>query len=37
VVKRDATNFAVIMDLSESCMYLAPGNPCENAFEKYYI
>lgn len=37
VVKRDATNFAVIMDLSENCMYLAPGNPCENAFEKHYI
>ena len=37
VVKRDATNFGVIMDLSGNCMYLAPGNPCENAFEKYYI
>ena len=37
VVKRDATNFGIIMDLSENCMYLAPGNPCENEFEKYYI
>lgn len=37
VVKRDATNFAVIMDLTDNCMYLAPGNPCENAFEKYVI
>lgn len=37
LVKRDATNFAVIMDLTGNCMYLAPGNPCENAFEKYYI
>ena len=37
LVKRDATNFAVIMDLTGDCMYLAPGNPCENAFEKYYI
>ena len=34
---RSATNFAVIMDLTENCMHLAPGNPCENAFEKYYI
>lgn len=28
------------MDLSEMCMYLVPGNPCENAFnafEKHYI
>ena len=37
VENRSATNFAVIMDLTENCMYLAPGNPCENAFEKYYI
>ncbi len=36
-VERDATNFGVIMDLSENCMYLAPGNPCENEFEKHYI
>ena len=35
--ERDATNFAVIMDLTENCMYLAPGNPCENEFEKHYI
>ena len=34
---RDATNFGVIMDLTDNCMYLAPGNPCENEFEKYYI
>ena len=37
LVKRDATNFSIIMDLTGNCMYLAPGNPCENAFEKYYI
>ena len=37
VAKRDATNFAIIMDLTENCMYLAPGNPCENPFEKYCI
>ena len=37
VAKRDATNFGIIMDLTENCMYLAPGNPCENTFEKYYI
>ena len=37
VAKRDATNFGVIMDLTDNCMYLAPGNPCENEFEKHYI
>ena len=37
LVKRDATNFAIIMDLTENCIYLAPGNPCENAFEKYSV
>ena len=26
-VKQDATNFAVVMDLTENCMYLAPGSP----------
>ena len=36
-ILRDATNFGVIMDLSENCMYLAPGNPCESEFEKHYI
>ena len=35
--ERDATNFSVIMDLTENCMYLAPGNPCENEYEKHYI
>ncbi len=34
---RDATNFGIIMDLTDNCVYLAPGNPCENEFEKYYI
>jgi len=34
---RDATNFGIIMDLTDNCIYLAPGNPCENEFEKYYI
>ena len=37
LVKRDATNFGIIMDLSENCVYLASGNPCENEFEKYCI
>lgn len=37
VALRDATNFAIIMDLTDNCIYLAPGNPCENPFEKYYI
>ena len=36
-MNRDATNFGIIMDLSENCMYLAPGNPCESEFEKYCI
>lgn len=36
-VMRDATNFAIIMDLTDNCIYLAPGNPCENAFEKYDV
>ena len=35
--ERDATNFGVIMDLTENCMYLAPGNPCESEFKKHYI
>lgn len=37
LVERDATNYSVIMDLTEKCMYLAPGNPCENEYEKLYI
>ena len=37
LVNRDATNFGIIMDLTENCMYLAPGNPCESEFEKHYI
>ena len=37
LVNRDATNFGIIMDLTENCFYLAPGNPCESEFEKYYI
>ena len=37
LVVRDATNFAVIMDLTENCMHLAYGNPCENEFDKYYV
>lgn len=36
-MERDATNFGVIMDLTDNCMYLAPGNPCESEFEKHYI
>ena len=35
--ERDATNFGIIMDLTENCMYLAPGNPCESEFEKHSI
>ena len=30
-------NRLAIMDLSEECMYLAPGNPCESEFEKLNI
>ena len=37
VAKRDATNFGIIMDLTDNCIYLAPGNPCENEFEKLYV
>lgn len=37
LVDRDVTNFGVVMDLTENCMYLAPGNPCESEFEKYCI
>ncbi len=37
LVKRDATNFAIIMDLTGNCMHLVYGNPCENEFNKYYI
>lgn len=37
LVNRDATNFGIIMDLTDNCMYLAPGNPCESEFEKYCI
>ena len=35
--KRDVTNFGVIMDLTDNCMYLAPGNPCETEFKKHNI
>ena len=35
--RRDTTNFGIIMDLTENCVYLAAGNPCENKFEKYDI
>ena len=37
VAVRDDTDFAIIMDLTENCMHLAYGNPCENEFDKYYI
>ena len=37
VSKRDAANFAIIVDLTEHCMHLAYDNPCENEFDKYYI
>lgn len=37
LVKRDATNFGIIMDLTDNCIYLAHGNPCENTFEKHYV
>lgn len=37
VTSQFVTNFAIIMDLTEGCFYLAPGNPCESEFEKYHI
>ena len=37
VTTQYVTNFAIIMDLTEGCFYLAPGNPCESEFEKYGI
>ena len=37
VAVRDDTDFVIIMDLTENCMHLAYGNPCENEFDKYYI
>lgn len=37
VTTQYVTNFAIIMDLTEGCFYLAPGNPCESKFEKYHI
>ncbi len=36
-IDRDATNFSIIMDLTDDCMYLAPGNPCESEYEKYTV
>lgn len=36
-IKHNATNFAVIMDLSEGCMYLALGNPCESEFKRILV
>ena len=37
VTSQYITNFAIIMDLTEGCFYLAPGNPCESEFEKYEV
>ena len=37
VTRQYVTNFSIIMDLTEGCFYLAPGNPCESEFEKYAI
>ena len=37
LAKQDTTNFGIIMDLTENCLYLAPGNPCENEFERHDI
>ena len=37
VTSQYVTNFAIIMDLTENCFYLAPGNPCESEFEKYCV
>ena len=31
------TNFSIIMDLTEGCFYLAPGNPCMSEFERFQI
>lgn len=35
--KRNCTNFALIMDLSNACAYLAEGNPCEASFRQLII
>ena len=37
VTSQYVTNFAIIMDLTEGCFYLAPGNPCESEFAKYEV
>ncbi|MBQ7328474.1 MAG: hypothetical protein IJX01_01020 [Oscillospiraceae bacterium] len=37
VTTQYVTNFAIIMDLTEGCFYLAPGNPCESEFKKHDI
>ena len=37
VTTQYVTNFAIIMDLTEGCFYLAPGNPCESEFKKYEV
>ena len=37
VTTQYVTNFAIIMDLTEGCFFLAPGNPCESEFKKYEV
>jgi len=37
VTSQYVTNFGIIMDLTEGCFYLAPGNPCESEFKKYEV
>ena len=37
VTSQYVTNYGIIMDLTEGCFYLAPGNPCESEFEKYEV
>ncbi len=36
-IRRNSTNFSVVMDPAGGCAYLAPGNPCGSEFEKYYV
>ena len=34
---RNGTNFGLVMDLTHGVVRLAPGNPCESAFEEISI
>ena len=37
VTSQYVTNYGIIMDLTEGCFYLAPGNPCESEFKRYEV